>query len=126
VQLLGLLAIASPALAQSHVQDLSHLSIEDLLNIEVTSVSPKEQRAVDVAAAVFVITRDEIRRCGMTTIPDLLRLAPGVDVAQINSNKRAVSVRGFNAMYATSCSSSSTAAASTTGSSRASSGTPRT
>ena len=68
------------------------------MNIEITSASRKEQRAADVAAAVFVITHDDIRRSGMTTIPDLLRLAPGVDVAQINSNKWAVSVRGFNAL----------------------------
>src|SRR6185295_14810667 len=62
--------------------------------------SRKEQRTADVAAAVFVITRDDIRRSGMTTIPDVLRLAPGVDVAQINSNKWSVSVRGFNGLYA--------------------------
>jgi iron complex outermembrane recepter protein len=98
--LCGLTAVPSPALAQSRVPDLSQVSIEDLMNIEITSASRKEQRAADVAAAVFVITHDDIRRSGMTTIPDLLRLAPGVDVAQINSNKWAVSVRGFNAMFA--------------------------
>ena len=76
------------------------MSIEDLMNIEITSASRKEQRAADVAAAVFVITHDDIRRSGMTTIPDLLRLAPGVKVAQINANKWAVSVRGFNGLYA--------------------------
>ena len=47
-----------------------------------------------------MITHEDIRRSGMTTIPDLLRLVPGVDVAQINSNKWAVSVRGFNSLYA--------------------------
>ena len=98
--LCGLIALPSPVLAQSRVPDLSQVSIEDLMNIEITSASRKEQRAADVAAAVFVITHDDIRRSGMTTIPDLLRLAPGVNVAQINSNKWAVSVRGFNAMYA--------------------------
>ena len=95
-------SIASPTngFAQTKVPDLSKVSIEDLMNIEITSASRKEQRAADVAAAVFVITHDDIRRSGMTTIPDLLRLAPGVEVAQINSNKWAVSVRGFNALYA--------------------------
>jgi iron complex outermembrane recepter protein len=97
---LVLVAVPSPGLAQSRAPDLSQVSIEDLMNIEVTSASRKEQRAADVAAAVFVITHDDIRRSGMTTLPDLLRLAPGVNVAQINSNKWAVSVRGFNAMYA--------------------------
>ena len=70
------------------------------MKIEITSASRKEQRAADVAAAVFVITHEDIRRSGMTTLPDVLRLAPGVDVAQVNANKWAVSVRGFNALYA--------------------------
>ncbi len=100
VLLFGLAAVPSPGLAQGRAPDLSQVSIEDLMNIEITSASRKEQRAADVAAAVFVITHDDIRRSGMTTIPDLLRLAPGVDVAQINSNKWAVSVRGFNGLYA--------------------------
>ena len=94
------LATPSEGFAQGRPRDLSQLSIEDLMSIEVTSASRKEQRAADVAAAVFVITQDDIRRSGMTTIPDLLRLAPGVQVAQINSNKWAVSVRGFNSLYA--------------------------
>ena len=89
------------ALAQTKpAPNLSAVSIEDLMNIEITSASRKEQRAADVAAAVFVITHDDIRRSGMTTIPDLLRMAPGVEVAQINSNKWAVTVRGFNGLYA--------------------------
>ena len=70
------------------------------MNIEVTSVSHKEQRAGDVAAAVYVITQEDIRRSGMTTVPELLRLVPGVQVAQINSNKWAVAVRGFNNLFA--------------------------
>ncbi|MEP7304319.1 MAG: TonB-dependent receptor [Acidobacteriota bacterium] len=98
--LFGLSVASGPVAAQGRVPDLSQLSIEDLMNIEVTSASRKEQRASDVAAAVFVITHDDIRRSGMSTIPDLLRLAPGVDVAQINANKWAVSVRGFNGLYA--------------------------
>jgi iron complex outermembrane receptor protein len=89
-----------PVFAQSGSPDLSQVSIEDLMNIEITSASRKEQRAGDVAGAVFVITHDDIRRSGMSTLPDVLRLAPGVEVAQINSNKWAVSIRGFNALYA--------------------------
>lgn len=98
--LVCLAAMATPAGAQTRPPDLGQLSIEDLMDIKVTSVSRKEQRTMDVAAAVFVITRDDIRRSGMTTIPDLLRLAPGVNVAQINANKWAVTVRGFNGLYA--------------------------
>lgn len=100
IALFILSTLPSTSLAQSPAPDLSHMSIEDLMNIEVTSASRKEQRASDVASAVFVITHDDIRRSGLTSIPELLRLAPGVDVAQINSNKWAVSVRGFNGLYA--------------------------
>jgi iron complex outermembrane receptor protein len=98
--LAGLAAVPSRVAAQTTAPNLGQLSLEDLMNIEITSVSRKGQRAGDVAAAVFVISRDDIRRSGMTTIPDLLRLAPGVDVAQINSNKWAISVRGFNGLFA--------------------------
>ena len=96
----GFTALSTDSLAQARAPDLSQASIEELMNIEITAAGRKEQRAADVAAAVFVITNDDIRRSGMTTIPDLLRMAPGVDVAQINSNKWAVSVRGFNGLYA--------------------------
>ena len=97
---LVLVAGPLPGLAQSRPPDLIQMSIEDLMNIEITSASRKEQPAADVAAAVFVITHEDIRRSGMTTIPDVLRLAPGVQVAQINSNKWAVSIRGFNGLFA--------------------------
>ncbi len=72
------------------------LSVEELLNVEVTSVSRKAQSLNNSAAAVFVITQDDIRRIGARSIPEALRLAPGVDVAKISSNKWAVSIRGFN------------------------------
>jgi iron complex outermembrane receptor protein len=98
--LLSTAASPTNGFAQTKVPDLRQATIEDLMNIEITSASRKEQRAADIAAAVFVITHEDIRRSGMTTIPDLLRLAPGVDVAQINSNKWAVSVRGFNGLRA--------------------------
>jgi iron complex outermembrane receptor protein len=69
------------------------------MKIEVTSASRREQLVEDVPAAVYVIGHDEIRRSGLTSIPELLRLAPGVQVAQVNANKWAVSVRGFNGLY---------------------------
>lgn len=94
-------ALAAGASAQGQVPaGIAQMSIEELMKIEVTSVSRKPERAVDVAAAVYVITQEQIRRSGLTTIPDLLRMAPGVDVAQVNANRWAVSVRGFNAVYA--------------------------
>jgi iron complex outermembrane receptor protein len=75
------------------------LSIEELMNIEVTSAARKEQRLGDVAAAVYGITQEDIRRSGMTTLPELFRLVPGMQVAQINSNKWAVAGRGFNNLF---------------------------
>src|ERR1019366_7317910 len=81
--------------------DLTQLSLEDLMKVKVTSVSRKEQSLSKVGAAVFVISQDDIRRSGMTNIPDLLRLAPGVDVARITANTWAISIRGFNDHYST-------------------------
>lgn len=100
--LLVLLAMAfqaNPTRPQSKSQDLSKLSIDDLMNIEVTSVSKKEQKLSTVAAAIFVITQEDIRRSGATSIPDLLRMVPGLDVGQINGSTWAISSRGFNAQY---------------------------
>ena len=92
-------ACVEPVWAQGRPADLRLATLEELMNMEITSVSRREQRAEDVPAAVYVIGRDEIRRSGLTSIPELLRLAPGVQVAQINANKWAVSVRGFNSLY---------------------------
>jgi iron complex outermembrane receptor protein len=85
---------------QSPPGDLTQVSIEDLMNLEVTSVSKKEQKLSQVAAAIFVITPEDIRQSGATNIPDLLRMVPGMDVAQINSNTWAISARGFNFQFA--------------------------
>jgi len=75
---------------------LKTLSIEDLLNLEVTSVSKRGEPLSDAAAAVFVITREEILNSGARSLPDILRLAPNLQVAQITSNSFAVTARGFN------------------------------
>jgi len=80
--------------------DLSTVSLEDLMNMQVTSVSKKEQQLSKTGAAIFAITQEEIRRSGATNIPDLLRLVPGVDVAQIDANRWAISIRGFSDQHA--------------------------
>ncbi|MCK9606844.1 MAG: TonB-dependent receptor [Methylomonas sp.] len=77
-----------------------NLSVEDLLNVEVTSVAKKAQSLNDAAAAIFVISNEDIKRTGVTNIPDALRLAPGLDIAKINANQWAVSSRGFNGRFA--------------------------
>jgi iron complex outermembrane receptor protein len=90
-----------PARAQlSTPQALGEASLEDLMNVEVTSVSRKEQKLSRTAAAAYVISQEDIRRSGATNIPDVLRMAPGVDVAQIDANTWAISIRGFNDQYA--------------------------
>src|SRR6266853_286579 len=81
-------------------RDLTQASLEDLMNLQVTSVSKKEQKLSKAGAAVYVITQEDIRRSGATNIPDLLRMAPGVDVARLDANRWAVSIRGFNYIYA--------------------------
>src|ERR1700685_1833404 len=88
-----------PAWSQQETTDLTARSLEDLMNIEVTSVSKTKETLSHTAAAVFVISPEDITRSGATNIPDLLRMVPGVDVAEINANTWAVSVRGFNARF---------------------------
>src|ERR1700736_4333922 len=94
------LLLATSAWPQENPKDLAEKSIEDLMNMEVTSVSKKEQKLSSVAAAIFVITQEDIRRSAATNIPDLLRMVPGLDVAQINANTWAISARGFNLQFA--------------------------
>ena len=84
--------------AQSRPTDLVLTSLEELMDVRVRSASRKEQRVGDVATAVYVITRDDIRRSGLRTLPERLRLAPGVQVARVDSTKWAISVRGFNSL----------------------------
>ncbi len=76
------------------------LSLEALLDMEVTSVSKKAQSLSDAPAAIFVISRDDIRRTGARSIPEALRLVPGLHVGRIDSNKWAVASRGFNGRFA--------------------------
>ncbi len=74
---------------------LKGLSLEELGNIEVTTVSKGPVKLSQTAAAIYVITQEDIRRSGVRSLPEALRLAPGVDVAQIDSVKWAVGIRGF-------------------------------
>ena len=97
------LLLSPPSWAEpqsSTSQALADTSLEDLMNINVTSVSKEDQKLSRVAAAVFVISQEDIRRSGATNIPDLLRMVPGLDVAQINANTWAISARGFNSQFA--------------------------
>jgi iron complex outermembrane receptor protein len=74
---------------------LADASLEELMNIQVTSVSKKTQRLSSTAASVFVITAEDIHRSGLE-LPEVLRLAPGVQVARVEAGRWAVAIRGFN------------------------------
>ncbi|HTV95214.1 MAG TPA: TonB-dependent receptor [Steroidobacteraceae bacterium] len=79
---------------------LKSLSVEDLMNIEVTSVSKQPEALRQAASAIQVITSEDIRRSGATTLPEALRLADNLEVAQENAHDWAISARGFNANLA--------------------------
>jgi iron complex outermembrane receptor protein len=101
VWLLGTLtSLHAESPVENSTGDLTSLSLEELMNVEVYSVSRKPQPLSESAAAVFVISQDDIRRSGVTTVPDALRMVPGLQVAKVNANTWAISARGFNAQFA--------------------------
>ena len=103
ISMLVALLVAAPGAAGAQEiaeKSVADLSLEDLLNIRVTTASRKSQALSDVPAAIFVITGEDIQRSGATSIPEALRMAPGVEVAKIGNNKWAVSIRGFNGRFA--------------------------
>jgi iron complex outermembrane receptor protein len=81
-------------------EELFNMSLEDLMNVEITSVSRYKQRVSQAPGAVSVISQDDIRRSGMTSIAELLRLSPGLDVARVHANQWAITSRGFNDVFA--------------------------
>ena len=95
-----LVPLMSAALLAQDFPDVTAISLEDLMNMRVTSVSKREESLADAPAAVFVITQDDIRRSGARNIPEALRLAPGIEVARIDENKWAIASRGFNGRFA--------------------------
>ncbi|MCR9255250.1 MAG: TonB-dependent receptor [Alphaproteobacteria bacterium] len=96
-----MLAISPKNLAaQQDTNATTKLSLEYLMNVEVTTASNRPEVASDVASAIHVLSREEILQAGVTNIPDALRLVPGVNVAQINRNSWAISIRGFNSRFA--------------------------
>jgi iron complex outermembrane receptor protein len=89
-----LLALVAPPCVA--ITDYFDMTLEQLLQIEVLSVSKKPEAVASAPAAVYVVTTDQIQRSGVTNIPDALRLVPGVQVARLDSNSWAISIRGFN------------------------------
>jgi iron complex outermembrane receptor protein len=80
--------------------DLTRLTLEELMDIQVTSVSKGEEDFSKAASAIFVITQEDLRRSGANTIPEALRMVPGIQVSQIDSSTWAITARGFNSRFA--------------------------
>jgi iron complex outermembrane recepter protein len=92
--------VATAKADENQVEDLTKLPIEDLMNIQVTSAAKRPQKLSDATAAIYVITQEDIRRSGAETIPDVLRMVPGLEVAQIDSSTWAITARGSNSRFA--------------------------
>lgn len=92
----GLIGASSGAFAQ----DLSQLGIDDLMNIKVTTLSKQAKAAGGLPAAIYVITSEDFARLGATSVPEVLRIVPGLHVARIEGNSWMVSIRGFNGRFA--------------------------
>lgn len=99
IAMTGLTAAAAGASDDIKPDELLSLSLEQLSNIEVTSVSKRSEKASEAAAAIFVITGEDISRSGATSIPEVLRIVPGLSVAQSSSHQWAISSRGFNDQF---------------------------
>ena len=97
-----LLAGACPASdpAPQSAGDLVEDSLETLMNLEVSSPGRKEQKLSQTAGAVYVITQEDIRRSGLSSIPEVLRMVPGVQVARIDASSWSVTARGFSGRFA--------------------------
>ena len=93
-------SVAADDQVQSEPPDFTKFSLEELKNVQIISASKRLEVVWDVASAVYVITKDQIRRSGATSIPEVLRLAPGVHVARISATEWAVNIRGLNNQFA--------------------------
>src|SRR5258708_26304 len=85
----------APAEESDKSKPVAAMTLEELAEVEVTTVSKRPESRLEAAAAVYVITQEDIRRSGVTTLVDALGLAPGVEVARINASQWAVGIRGF-------------------------------
>lgn len=93
-------ATADAAAASMSAPDFSRMTLEELTHIEISSVSKHTERLIDAAASIYVISREDIHRYGATSIPEILRLAPNLQVARVDSSQHAISARGFNSTTA--------------------------
>lgn len=100
---LPILLIAFPNTVKADIKkDVFDMELEQLMNVRVETASRKSQSLLKTAAAMHVITQDDIRRMGATSLPEVLRGVPGLHVAQIDSNNWAISIRGLNDRFSNS------------------------
>src|SRR5580693_3216524 len=92
-------SLAAPQPDQANSEPLKQLSLAELGNVEVTTASKEPEKISKTPAAIFVLTQDDIRRSGATSIPEVLRLVPGVEVARISSNQWSVNIRGLGSGF---------------------------
>ncbi|WP_232834522.1 TonB-dependent receptor plug domain-containing protein [Rhodoferax ferrireducens] len=97
--LLPLLARAADG-APPSLEELARFSIEELSEIEISSVSRRPESLRQAAAAIYVISREDIRRSGASSLPEVLRLAPNLQVARLDASRYAITARGFNGTIA--------------------------
>ena len=97
---LALLFAATSATASDNLSTLKQMSLDELADLRVSIATHRTERQEDTAAAVSVLTAEDIRRSGATTLPELLRTVPGLNVARISATEWAVSARGFNNQFA--------------------------
>src|SRR4051794_2390428 len=96
VILSGASGVAQVSVDKGQQNPLKTMSLEQLGDVEVTTVSKEPEPVWNTPAAIYVISQDDIRRSGARNIPEALRLAPGVEVARITTGEYAIGIRGFN------------------------------
>ncbi len=103
VAVAGLALLAAPLCerlgAQESPDSLIELSLEQLMQLEVSSVSRRDERLFNAPAAVYVLTAQDLRRASVNTLPEALAMVPGLHVAQVNANEWAVGSRGLTGLY---------------------------
>jgi len=92
--------VAEPQHEQAIDEHLFEMDFQNILDIEVTSVSKRPEKVSEAASAIFVISQEDIAQRGITSIPEALRIVPGMQVGRIDANKWAISSRGFNSRFA--------------------------
>jgi iron complex outermembrane recepter protein len=96
--LISLLVASSLCAQADDVSALANLSLEELLSVQFTEVSRKEQSAMNVPSAIYVLNAEQIKRSGATNIPEALRLVPGVHVGRVSGSQYAISIRSANTL----------------------------